>query len=116
MEIKDLTEEIVTPIIRELVSEFGADYVYKKEEREINEGVTCSYQENGKPSCIVGHVLDRAGVEYDPEWEGRDCWRILERGGAPGNLASALSYAQSQQDSGKTWGEALKVYEERAQA
>lgn len=115
MEIKDLTEEIVTPIIRELVSEFGADYVYKKEEREADEEVICSYQENGKPSCIVGHVLDRAGVEYNPGWEDTLAWDILEPGGASETIYAALTCAQGIQDAGKTWGEALNAYEQQVQ-
>lgn len=115
MEIKDLTEEIVTPIIRELVAEFGEDYVYKKEEQEADEDVICSYQENGKPSCIVGHVLHRAGVEYNPDWEGGPCGTFLRGEGVPGYLANALGFAQVQQDIGKTWGEALNAYEERVQ-
>lgn len=115
MEIKDLTEEIVTPIIRELVSEFGADYVYKEEEREIDDGIDCYYQQDGKPSCIVGHILDRAGVRYDPEWEGVGVESILRAEGLYA-LGFALGAAQYEQDNGHFWGQALKAYERRLRA
>lgn len=113
MEIKDLTPGIVTPIIRQVVAEYGTDYIYKADERHPERyGVDCYYQENGQPSCIVGHVLDRAGVEYEPYWddEGEDALTVLEN--APEDLAQALQHAQYAQDDGHTWGEALTAYEE----
>lgn len=108
MEIKDLTLEMVTPVLEALVAEFGEDHIYKADERGENGRATCSYQEGGKPSCIVGHVLDRLGVEYNPEWEGINAGGVLS--GAPFYVARGLQKAQKLQDDGKTWGEALSSY------
>lgn len=110
-EIKDLTPDIVTPIIRELVEEFGADYIYKEDQLGTIER-QCSYQENGSPSCIVGHVLHRAGVAYNPRWENNAARAVLGNDGASWEVGRSLQVAQAHQDTGHTWGEALRAYEE----
>lgn len=111
MEIKDLTVEMVTPVIEAVVAEYGEDYVYKAEERELGEGVRCLYREDGEPSCIVGHVLDRLGVEYDPDWEDASAEGVLQ--GAPTQVQNSLGITQTYQDRGHTWGEALEKYRKR---
>lgn len=108
MEIKDLTVEMVTPVLEALVAEFGEGYVYKEEVRKAGRDAECLYQEDGKPSCIVGHVLYRLGVKYDSEWEYWGARRVL--GDAPEEVKEGLSRAQGYQDCGKTWGEALSSY------
>ncbi len=66
------------------------------------------YREYGKPSCIIGHVLDRMGVTYNPRWEARNAGYILKD--APDELTRALVEAQKYQDKGMTWGNALERY------
>lgn len=111
MKLEELTPEIVTPVIEAIVAEYGEGYVYKKEEREEEAWpVKCRYQENGEPSCIVGHVLNRLGVEYDPRWdEGSQSAQDIIPEGA---VQKALQAAQSRQDGGNPWGRALKAYKE----
>lgn len=114
MKIEELTPEIVTPVIEKLVEEFGENYIYKQEEREAHEIVNCRYRENGNPSCIVGHVLDRAGVEYNPDWDYDD----LAASGLPlpDSVRGALTLAQEVQDGGMTWGTALNAYKKELNA
>ena len=115
MKIEELTIENVTPVIKALVSEYGEDYIYKAEDRGYPGSVVrCYYQEDGKPSCIVGHILDRMDVKYDPEWERRNASAIL--GGAPEELRHALVGAQGLQDAGRTWGKALNEFLARAES
>lgn len=114
MKIEELTPEIVTPIIEKLVEDFGSDYIYKKAERERHDDVFCRYQENGNASCIVGHVLDRAGVEYNPDWDHYDV--AASALGLPEPVKMALTMAQETQDSGLTWGTALNAYKEELKA
>lgn len=115
MKIEELTPEIVTPIIRQIVAEYGEDYVYKAEERAREfPNLGCVYREFGEPSCLVGHVLDRAGVPYDKYWDlDGDSASTLLKDSPHEDLRIALDAAQTVQDVGQTWGEALKVYEEK---
>ena len=112
MQISELTPEVVTPIIRQIVEEFGEDYVYKEAElHDPQAHRMCYYRENDKTPCIVGHVLDRSGEEYDENWEGHTAFTLLTGCGAPTEVAIALTEAQEAQDIGKSWGHALKEYE-----
>jgi hypothetical protein len=108
MEISELTIENVTPVIREIVAEFGEHYVYLPG----NEG--CVYQENGKPSCLVGHVFDRMGVPYNQRWEEKDASWVISVNGGDEQLGFALRAAQYVQDDERSWGEALREFNKRS--
>lgn len=107
-------------IAAELVAERGRDYIYvdpngvRARKRDFGEFdtpyVSCVNWDNSKnePSCIVGHILHRAGV---PE-------RIIKdrRAGISDDfdeyykddvVETFLSRIQSHQDCGMPWGEAL---------
>lgn len=106
MELSELTVENVTPVIAAVVNDYGRDYTYPG---EIGPDTTCQYQLEGKPACIVGHVLDRLGVEYNTSWENLGITDILY-GPEQGEVAHALASAQDTQDSGEPWGAAYDSY------
>lgn len=111
----ELSFSKVVEISQALVEEFGEDYIYSKED-----GV-CVYVHDGAPSCFVGHVLHRAGVPLErlekadtASWGGGMGADSLIRGlteegalATPDSTRSFLSAAQTEQDNGSTWGEAL---------
>lgn len=117
-----LTYTAVQEALKESVEEKGADYVYP-----YAKGLgACKYAENdGSPSCIVGHVL----AKLDPEMfakvkeaEGResgsfpvsmllDAEEFYSEVELSFPLVTALASAQNMQDTGSTWGEALASFE-----
>lgn len=115
-----LTGMMAVAILRKVVFEKGADYVYP------NRGMACVNFENGQPSCIVGHVFAELGITYEQavrdEFSGslnvRESVTLMEN--SPNqydwefdNLAvSVLSRAQAGQDNGNTWGDSLQAAEE----
>lgn len=116
------TREEVTAAIEEAVAEKGNDYIYP------NYDYGCSYaDENGEPSCIVGHVVAKLDPEkfaavVDLEDGPGGSWPVYRRSDYEfqkvvgfGDIFDdetirALSAAQSRQDKGDTWGEALVGY------
>lgn len=99
----------------------GADFVYKADERaDPLKSPKCVYVENGCPSCLVGRALHRAGVpleilaklddvQYDKgvgisDAEFDDDSVVLED-----DARGILATAQTMQDAGATWGEALEA-------
>lgn len=111
------TVEQVTATIKAVVEEFGADYVYPYAAAPADCRYT-EYDENGPtaPSCIAGHVLHRLGVPLDElrQWEGNNIHGLQENYiNLPAGAYEGLSAAQEAQDGGKTWGEALNIYNER---
>lgn len=136
------TEEQVLEAMKDVVAEVGAEYVYPKEESihvltreefEAREHAdlfrqwfgkydeylacgTCSYvNRDGKPSCIVGRVvekLDPTAFEELAKYERNEGEfpvsymppRIIQFNGPAKN---ALSVAQLRQDRGQTFGDAL---------
>lgn len=112
MQISELSHEVVTPIIEAVVAETGADFVFDSE---------CEYfNAFGHPQCLVGHVFHRLGVtlpETVRSTTGRDiaantaqCHRVFADLGGEPSLGAALEAAQSAQDRGKNWGQALEEY------
>lgn len=111
-------QERALQIMREIVEEKGADYVYPDSEKE--HGDTCqylTYDEDHKPtgpSCLVGHYLVRTGVSFEDlvQYEGsniNDSFGL----GLPSWLSDALSAAQARQDGGEPWGVALAAFESK---
>lgn len=119
-----LTKNAVTETLKSLLAEKGEDYIYP------GAGRNCTYSEgDGAPSCIVGHVV----AALDPEafkqiveverYEG-ESWSAAqmfsegfgEAGATVATdsavLATALQLAQEVQDSGASWGDAVKAYNE----
>ena len=106
-----ITAKAVLEAMRELVKEFGVDYVYPAIEDE-----ECTYARDGAPSCIVGHIAAR----LDPELFQRMAAEEDEHGafsvgshdnylhGAFGEATQLLRHAQIVQDVGDTWGDVLR--------
>lgn len=110
------TEEEVTKVFEDVVLEFGANYKYptKEEHPEYwSEGGACLYvTSDGKPACIVGQIYHRLGAATNQlqgnrgaTGKGHDLGFVF-----PENVRLGLSYAQTAQDSGETWGQALDKY------
>lgn len=102
----ELTPARAIELLREVVAEFGEDYVYPYQDEEDG---TCLYVHGDQPGCIAGHVYHRAGLTLEQlkreEHTGADSsdFRIL----LPGNGTAVVRPAQGAQDNGLTWGEAL---------
>ena len=110
------TIDDVMAAMQAVVAEKGEDYVYP---HAGPGGMDCVYAEDGMPSCIVGHVIYR----LDPKEFAKVVELENRSGSAPatslqdeGYISKGmfddeteqfLYHAQSQQDAGKTWGEAL---------
>ena len=127
IETIELTAEKAHELMREAVAEKGEDYVY---ESPLASG-ECAYltyadpevpqEDPTGPSCIVGQVLVRVGVPLEI-LRGAEGFRpakalaeLADRGvivDCPARVVSALNHAQIDQDTGKSWGEALRTFEQ----
>lgn len=117
-----LDAEQVVDLLREVVAEKGEGYVYPHVPNTIG-GVGCRYEYEGAPSCLVGHVLYRAGWSVEAlksldesGSSAQDLWYLnLPEGVGVVTKAAAevLEKAQIHQDDGDSWGfavrEAIKV-------
>lgn len=114
-----LTPERALELLEQVVAEFGEDYIYIKPSV-----VGCLYWFDGRPSCLVGQVLHRSGLFTDEEIAYCD-GEVGAGGGGygdtpasnlslrfPGRVysqaAQILGQAQCAQDTGETWGSALR--------
>jgi hypothetical protein len=99
-----MTAEEAVAALRVAVEEYGAGYVYPDD--------LCWYVRHGKPACLVGVALHRAGVvtvgtltEWDHLMIGEladVCVEVLDPA-----AVRVMMVAQSAQDSGFSWGAAL---------
>lgn len=120
--MKTITWDDVLRVMREVVAEFGEDYVYQL---VPDEGGQCLYvhrdeDSEGVPGCIVAQVLHRLGVPLSAFDEGFSAHCMVDRLNARGwgitYVASvALAEAQRVQDSFHeseddcTWGAAYRA-------
>lgn len=114
----DLTPMKALELLREVVAEYGEDYVYTNpygakggETDDFGEPVSCFYVHSDKPGCIAGHALHRAGLTLErlTYWESSAVDFIDDVPEATGGL---MREAQFSQDHGGTWGQALAAAEE----
>lgn len=129
----DLDElELARHLLHEAIAAKGANYVYEP----VSPARSCEYltysdiappvydDENGVsyygavptgPACLVGHALVAGGVPLEniKFFEGDSAGTVVEALNIFEDevVRRALSIAQSEQDSGKTWGEALAAFE-----
>jgi hypothetical protein len=115
-----LTPRAAIGLLRMVVHDKGADYVYPR----VARGLPCVNFTDDGPSCIVGHVLERIGVTADDakilgingEISASESCGRLEQAEFRWRFASEtldiLEVAQMSQDSGGTWGHALARAEE----
>lgn len=105
--------------VKAIVAEHGYDYVYTK--KRVIEGTAprCVYVYKGRPDCLVGKFLASQGVSISDLERGdtaafgsaaEDVLHDLGKRGimeVDGETFQFLANLQYDQDSGKTWGEAL---------
>lgn len=97
-----LDKKTTVKLLKQSVKEKGKDYVY--------EGNFCAYVAHGKPSCLVGHVLFKAGADLRGIKEGMGITELdTERHGVhlTARARAILTVAQVAQDRRYTWGQAL---------
>lgn len=106
-------------LLIDVVDQYGEDYVYEKRpltledgEERGNIGIGCRYQYKEQPSCLVGHVLFRAGAPLknliEADVNGVPANKLdLEKFGLDGGARMVLEAAQAHQDNGENWGLAL---------
>lgn len=110
------SDEAVTKTIHEIVAEHGEDYVYRPPEGTGQ----CVYSVGGSPSCLVGHVIARLDPEsFAAISIGRlnriSVYSLLDqfRGFQVSDRAGiALDAAQTEQDLGFEWGDALAAFDQ----
>lgn len=104
-------------LLEEVVTEHGSETVYQKAITAWTNGTErCVYTvDDGSPSCLVGHVLVRAGItaERIDEMginEGTSARNLyLHFDGIERDASKVLQAAQAVQDQGRPWGEALEA-------
>lgn len=119
------TDEQVAEALENALALKGAGYVYPRNDGK-EAPFPCTYSnDDGTPSCIVGHVI----AELDPElFKKVGEWEKSEQGWDEGTAfltvfyafptrftpgqARALQRAQGAQDDGSTWGAAVRRFEE----
>lgn len=104
------TDEQVMTTLREVVAE-NPDYVYESPDRTAD--IPCLYVHDDKPGCLVGHVLNRLGVELEDlsEYEGSDADKFVRPGFVSERAGRVLQHAQFEQDRGDAWRYALDAAE-----
>src|SRR5690606_3954990 len=90
-------------LARAVVAERGEQYRYLP---PGGDGL-CVYADAGAPSCLVGHVLHRAGITVDEldEMNGEiGNGEMSERLRLDSDAVELLRHMQEQQDAGAAWG------------
>lgn len=124
-----LTWERTVAALREIIGEYGEDFVYQGQS-----GNQCTYRQRyydgtyGAPSCIVGHLVaklypevfkkigSRTGVSnHAPAFalikspnRNNDPYRNIPITAETHELAKAIRLLQKKQDNQKTWGVAFR--------
>ena len=111
---ENYTFDDVKRVLHELAAE-KPDYVYEKDR-----GETCTYStKDGKPSCIIGHVIYRLDPEvFQNLVELENDGEAIGIGDLPWAYQfrdfeiTAMERAQTRQDTGEPWGYAVKAFDE----
>lgn len=120
------TDEQFMAAIRKAVGIRGEDYVYPSKEEhpeywlntyldntDSSDNLSCRYRlKDGTPACIVGlalHEIDPALVPASSQVANASI--ILRDIGFSPEVRRPARAAQSAQDGGASWGEALRVFE-----
>lgn len=120
--MEQITARRALELITDVVDRAGEDFVYEHKDMTDLRGSFeygglsrgCRYVEEGHPSCLVGHVLVRAGVAIETlnklDVLGVSAKSLADYGvRVDGKASNVLCTAQRVQDSGKSWGEALRM-------
>lgn len=114
-----ITKSKALELLEAAVAERGADYVYERDGTRQS-GPGCTYVRGGQPSCLIGLAMAKAGVPIEQlaEWDTRDnsaaCFVLVDDELATKTAVDVMATAQSLQDIGETWGEALQAAREHA--
>ena len=101
--------ETLRDLIARAVAEKGEDYIYPEDEKDGDDGEMCRYFYDGRPSCIIGHVLSYLGIDEAVEGAGAEV--ALDGLGFSYEELRAADEAQTAQDEGCAWGQALISYD-----
>ena len=108
-----ITRENFTAAMERAVTERGEDFVYPEEWRTADGLGACKYSlGDGTPACIIGLALwyiDPGLVPDSSEFGGANAV-LSELGVEDPILEVAARAAQINQDSRRTWGDALAAY------
>lgn len=113
-----IDQKLALELLRKVVEDKGAGWV----DPNSADGTACQYVDidTNTPSCIVGHVMVAAGLgaaelDYEDDVFGlAQQLRFKGTADLSGNAISVLMAAQSRQDHGDNWGEALEEAEDWA--
>lgn len=130
MPITSTKTEDFTAALEAAVAEYGADYVYPEEKKAVlleGSDPQCLYfdtENHSKPLCLIGVALSKLGVTAEDIaaippavafYPGQDglslnANRIMSSFGFSQSTAWAAKWAQTVQDRGEPWGNALAKY------
>lgn len=124
--MEQITARRALELLIDVVDRAGEDFVYEHKDMTDLRGSFeygglsrgCRYVEEGHPSCLVGHVLVRTGVSLEAlnklDMLGVSASSLADYGiQADMGAQRVLGAAQEVQDSGKSWGEALRMARQR---
>lgn len=120
--MKTISGRTALELLERAVQERGEDFVYSKipnpragEDDFLNDAL-CLYFHGGAPSCIVGLALSYEGAtqhDFEPyENMGASCIDEIDGLELTFNARRVFDEAQSKQDAGFTWGDAIDAARE----
>jgi hypothetical protein len=106
--------------LEHIVEEAGEGFVYTQRYREGELDSGCEYAWQGKPDCVIGHLLVELGVPVEDMGEGKVFdGNTIDYYGPKLDLDYSITFDskavdlmnifQADQDNGIPWGEALRV-------
>lgn len=101
---------VVNAVLTGIVADKSEGYRYTDED---GGRANCVYRnEDGSPSCLVGHVAHRLGIPL-PAYDAFEnstgvCSTVLGQTYFTTDALSRLSRVQMRQDSGETWARAIR--------
>lgn len=108
-----ITDEKIMATLREVVAE-RPEFIYQKPLASEGNVAVCRYVHGDVPGCLVGQVLHRLGVSLGTlsVHEGQPAHSLADTLDIGSQAVRwALNAAQTAQDGGSTWGEALACAE-----
>ena len=114
-----LTAKKALGLLADVVQKQGEDYVYREDPRVIKAEETCvNRYPDGEPACIAGHVYRLLADAGHFEWDAVPMrhtagWVLGTIGASAGftytdGAVRVLTAAQDIQDTGGSWGKALR--------
>jgi hypothetical protein len=113
-------DELFIKAIRDVVADAGEDFTYPDEWRHLTPeekemGLTgCRYVADGQPACLIARALARMGVTTAElaDYEGSSAESVMEAHGEFSlTIREAADSAQTVQDAGRNWGQALLAFD-----